>query len=407
MNCDLQVEQISTRLVGKTIAFCVTGSIAAIETPKIVRQLRRHGATVFCYMTEAATQFITPLPLEWASGNPVHIHMSGLAEHICTEDMVIVAPCTANTINKVTAGICDNIVTLKVKSALGMRKKVLIAPAMHESLAKNEFSPAIEVVKGRVSEGKIKLAKNETIVDHVIRACTENTDNRCIKILVTGGPTFAPMDDVRGIINIFRGRFGIEIAKELWFHGYSVTLLLGTFGRLPNVPSYLNVIPFSTYEEYKEKAVEQAVHHLIGVYTAAVADYAPKKVDGKIASQGNLTLELENTEKVIGIIRERFPQHILVSAKVIDGHIATLGDIMRDRLEKGHQAVIGNTLTMTKEGTVVFGHHVPEKTFSDGSASDGWKDLKKMSRKDFLEAFVKWIDTQKTKALAEMTDFIR
>jgi phosphopantothenoylcysteine decarboxylase/phosphopantothenate--cysteine ligase len=109
MNNDLNVDIISNELSGKNVAFCVTGLIAAIESPKIIRQLRRFGANVNVYMTDAAKNFITEMSLEWASGNRVLSEMTGLSEHICFEDIVLVAPCTSNTLYKIKNNISDNL----------------------------------------------------------------------------------------------------------------------------------------------------------------------------------------------------------------------------------------------------------------------------------------------------------
>src|SRR3989344_6233163 len=136
-NADLRVERRGDHLEGRTIALCVTGGIAAIETPKLARQLRRHGAVVQAYVTDAALQFVGTAALEWATEREVIHALSGRAEHICREDAVVVAPATLNTINGIIAGLANNPVTTLVASALGARKPVLVAPTMHESLYQN------------------------------------------------------------------------------------------------------------------------------------------------------------------------------------------------------------------------------------------------------------------------------
>jgi len=183
MNEDLKVDEIGDYLKHKDIALCVTGGIAAIETPKIARHLRRYGANVKAYMSQAAGKFIGETALEWATQQEVATKMSGLAEHICQEDLVLVAPCTMNTLNKIMSGAADNMVTTLVASALGMGKPVYLAPTAHESLYQNPFFQEnlekiaqhgeeynIHLIEPRFSEGKAKIPKIDTLVSTIIEA---------------------------------------------------------------------------------------------------------------------------------------------------------------------------------------------------------------------------------------------
>src|SRR3989338_10279210 len=97
---DHSVELKFTTLKDRKIALCVTGSIAAIETVKLARELRRYGASVYATLAPSAEQFITPLSLEWATQQKVVTYLSGGAEHITQADLVLVAPATLHTMNK-------------------------------------------------------------------------------------------------------------------------------------------------------------------------------------------------------------------------------------------------------------------------------------------------------------------
>ncbi|MEM3521664.1 MAG: flavoprotein, partial [Candidatus Bathyarchaeia archaeon] len=91
-------------LKGKKIVLCITGSVAAIESPKIARELMRHGAEVFTIMSKMAKRIIHPYLMEWATGNPVVLELTGKIEHVSLlnkADLVLIAPATANTINKI------------------------------------------------------------------------------------------------------------------------------------------------------------------------------------------------------------------------------------------------------------------------------------------------------------------
>ena len=137
MNDDLQVEWVGDRLKGKTVALCVTGGIASIEAVKLIRCFRREGATVNVFATPESLKFIGKAALEWAAAQPIVTELSGLAEHICTEDIVVIAPATINTVNAIAAGIAGNVVTTLVASALGQETPVLIAATGHRSLYEN------------------------------------------------------------------------------------------------------------------------------------------------------------------------------------------------------------------------------------------------------------------------------
>ena len=126
INDDLQVERLGNYLEGKKIALCVGGGIAAIETPKIARHLRRYGAEVRAYASTNAYEFVGKAALEWGTGQVVVDALSGMAEHICLEDLVLVAPATLNTINKIFSGIADNSVSTLISSALAMRRQLRV-----------------------------------------------------------------------------------------------------------------------------------------------------------------------------------------------------------------------------------------------------------------------------------------
>jgi len=178
MNKDLQVDKIGSDLEEISIALCVSGGIAAIETPKLARQFRRYGANVKAYMTPNASKFIGSVALEWATENPIVEELSGKSEHIAVEDIIVVAPATLNTINKIFSGIADNNVTTLIASALGQKKPVYIVPTMHESLYNNPFFQknislaeeyGIIIIPPRISEGKIKIPHTRDIVNTIIK----------------------------------------------------------------------------------------------------------------------------------------------------------------------------------------------------------------------------------------------
>ena len=177
-NEDLQVERLGRELEGYKIGLCVAGGIAAIESPKIARQLRRYGADVKCYVTSESLKFVGVDSLIWGSGQDVVSELTGRAEHICLEDLVLVAPATLNTINKIYAGIADNAVTCLIASALGKQVPVYLAPTMHISLYENPFLQenlkkseqyGLKIIQPRFGENKAKIPRTRDLVNEVIK----------------------------------------------------------------------------------------------------------------------------------------------------------------------------------------------------------------------------------------------
>jgi phosphopantothenoylcysteine decarboxylase / phosphopantothenate---cysteine ligase len=163
----------SAKLKGKRIVLAVCGSIAAIEAPKLARELMRHGADVTCLLSEAGQKIIHPWALECITGKPTLSGITGSCEHVqyCGDwdgkaDLLIICPATANTISKIANGIDDSIVTTFASTAIGAKIPLLIAPAMHESMIDNPFvqenisrlkKAGVLFVEPKKEEGKAKL----------------------------------------------------------------------------------------------------------------------------------------------------------------------------------------------------------------------------------------------------------
>jgi phosphopantothenoylcysteine decarboxylase/phosphopantothenate--cysteine ligase len=168
----------SEKLKGKKIVLAVTGSIAAIETPKIVRELMRHGADVTAVMSKDAQNIIHPWALECVIGKKTITEIGGSCEHVqyCGDwegkaDLLLICPATANTISKIACGIDDTPVTTFATTALGSgikcsQMRIMIAPAMHSSMIRNPFvmqnldkleKEGVIVVDPKDEEGKSKL----------------------------------------------------------------------------------------------------------------------------------------------------------------------------------------------------------------------------------------------------------
>lgn len=320
----------SLKLQGKTIVLGVTGSIAAVESVKLAHELIRHGADVHAVMTRSARSIIDPNALHYATGRSVVTEITGSMEYLemCGRDgkadLLLIAPCTANTMGKVVNGIDDSTVTTYATNALGSGIPILIAPAAHESMLDNPAVAAnlrrlkelgIEVIDPKRKEEKAKMADAETIVARVIRRLGPN-DLAGLKVLVVAGATIEPIDDVRVITNRSTGGTGIELAKAAYEHGADVELWLGRHET--TVPTWL---PYKSFETTADlAAMAEKVDADICVVPAAVSDFTPsKKHKGKIPSrEGSLTLDLTPTPKLL----ERFRKG---TRKVLVGFKAEAG----------------------------------------------------------------------------------
>jgi len=316
-------------LSGKRIILAVTGSISAYRSPDVARILMRHGARVFCFMSDSAEQIIHPNTLEWATGNPVVTKLTGKIEHVTftvgpsKADMILVAPCTANTIGKIAHGIDDTAVTSLISSALGERIPILIAPAMHESmydqpLVLENIRTLTEVgvvfIDPIKEEEKAKLASLEHILSAAISNLSPN-DLNGKNVLITTGPTFEMIDPIRIITNPSSGKMGGAIAFEAVNRGATVTVIHGPIS-VP-LPKQSRNISVRTTEEMFERTIEELTltKFDLAVAVAAAVDYKPEtpssnKIDSR--THQTLTLELRATPKIIDSIKETSPETFLI-----------------------------------------------------------------------------------------------
>ena len=356
---DRQVALESNHLAGKRIALLITGSIAAMKAPLIARSLRRQGADVVVFASAEALRYTTIEALEWSTTNPVITKLTPAAEHLSDENpfsAYVIAPATYNTINKIACGIADSVITSSVASALGRMERgktqVLIAPTMHGSLHNSILTASlhklqtmgVKIIPPTAAYGKNLLPSESTIVSEVVRSISKSKLKN-ILILVTGGTTPVPIDNVRRITNCFTGRLGGYIAEELHLRGAAVKLICGEGGYTP--PEYLPHYKISTYSEYKTAVITELAssNYQYGIFSAAVADYQPDTVfPGKIPSGGAIqTINLVPTAKVIAEVRDKFPDLYMVTFKYQENiDHEQLMDIADARLAQGYHMVVAN-----------------------------------------------------------------
>ncbi len=323
-----------SELQGKKIVLCITGSVAAVRSSEVARELMRHGAEVFAVMSPMAQKIVHPYLLEWATGNPVVTELTGKIEHValtgeCKEkaDLVLVAPATANTISKIACGIDDTTVTSVVSTAFGSETPLIVVPAMHESMyhhpvlienIKKLESLGVDFVGPRIEEGKAKIAETEEILETVFRRLEVKKELKGINVLVTAGPTVEYIDPVRVITNKSSGKMGVAIAEEALARGAQVTLIYGPGKAVP--PKNAKLISVETTEEMHQAVVSElkSQKYDIVIATAAPADWKLEKpFQRKVPTRTTpkLILKLKPTQKIIKMVKKISPSIFLVPFK--------------------------------------------------------------------------------------------
>jgi phosphopantothenoylcysteine decarboxylase/phosphopantothenate--cysteine ligase len=324
---------LGRELEGKKVALCVTGSVSCFKSVEIARLLIRHGADVRPVMSQAATKLVTPALLTWATGNDAVTQLTGAVEHVWLAgenkervDLVLIAPCTANTLGKLAYGIDDTPVTSLASVALGSHIPIVVAPAMHEPMYSNPVVlENIERLKGvgvvfvepRLEEGKAKLASAEDIL-FVVASLIGKKQLKGRRVLVTAGPTREFIDPIRLITNPSSGKMGFALAAEAKLMGANVTLVTGPTQLLP--PPVDKVFKVVTTEEMLEKVfwVMQSSEVDLAIFAAAPSDYRPAKTSSlKINSRARprLSLKLVLNPKIVAEVKKKFPSAVIVAFK--------------------------------------------------------------------------------------------
>jgi phosphopantothenoylcysteine decarboxylase/phosphopantothenate--cysteine ligase len=297
----------------------------------------RYGAEVYPVMSDtSSSKLINPELMKWATGNNVVTKLTGNLEHISladynTSDLIIVYPCTANTISKIANGIDDTSVTSILSVAVGANIPIIICPAMHQSMFYNKLILAnidklkqvgIDILEPDIYEGKAKVTAFESVIALVIKKLQPISQKSWFehkKVLVTAGGTIEFIDPVRVISNLSSGKTGISIAREAKARGADVTLIFGNgsskFEEL-NDPRIINV---NTSEDMLNtvRQVLSSSEYDVGIFSAAVSDYtlADKSKIKMKSDSPYLDLRLSPTKKIIDEVRDLSNKMFLVGFK--------------------------------------------------------------------------------------------
>ena len=282
-------------LQGRHIVLGMSGGIACFKSAELVRELQRQGATVQVVMTEAATQFITPVTMQALSNRNVYTHQWDTREpnamaHINLTreaDAVLVAPASADFMAKLATGRADELLSLLCLARPIERCPLLLAPAMnremwaHPATQRNLaqlradgthiLGPAAgDQACGEVGDGRM-LEALELAAEMVAFFQPKHLAGK--RLLITAGPTFEAIDPVRGITNLSSGKMGFAIARAAQEAGAQVTLVAGPVS-LPT-PRHVTRIDVRSALQMHAAVLPLAAQHDVFVATAAVADWRP------------------------------------------------------------------------------------------------------------------------------------
>lgn len=310
----------------------VSGSIAAYRAADLARDLMRQGFTVRVCLTDSAQKFVTAALFEALTGQPCLTDtfeepQSGRMAHIDwarQADVVVIAPATANTINKIARGIGDDMLTT---IALATTSPLVIAPAMNPQMYVNETTQhSLETLSSRAAvivepqegdvacgeHGQGKLASNAEIAAAVKTVALSTKALAGKHVVITSGPTQEAIDDVRFLSNRSSGKMGAALARAALLMGARVTIVTGPVK--VGYPLHTHVIRVQTAEQMLEASLEAGKDADIIIGAAAVADYrVANPVTGKMRrSEEPISLELVPNPDIIASLTKAFPQAIVV-----------------------------------------------------------------------------------------------
>ena len=290
----------------------VSGGIAAYKACEVCRLLVRAGHEVVPLVTPAAERFVTAETFRALARRPA---AEDVYLHLTRADLLLIAPCTANTLAKLAHGLADNVLT---EAALAHRGPTLVAPAMNPRMwshaatrANAETLRARGVVligpdEGETAEGELGVGRMVE-PDEIVRAAEELLAGtgplRGKRVLISAGGTREPIDSVRFVGNRSSGRMGVALAAEARRRGAHVTLLGANLAVPP--PAGVEVVTTPTAAELEHEALTRDAD--VVIMAAAVADYRPAEAlaTKRPKDRSGWTLELEPTTDVLAALGER------------------------------------------------------------------------------------------------------
>ena len=393
-------------LSGKRILLGVTGSIAAYKAADLASKLTQAGAQVDVILTGAAEKFITPLTFQSVTGrrayvdtdlwgNEAHVLHVGLGH---TVDLLIIAPCTANTIAKLAHGSADSLLTV---TALAANSPLLIAPAMdggmydhpatQENLDTLKKRGAIIVgpAEGHLASGLSgagRMLEPMEILGYARLALGQNGPLAGKKVVITAGGTQEPLDPVRVLTNRSSGRQGYALAQAALDAGAEVTLIIAPVALPPPVGARL--VPVETAKQMLDCVLAESTNSDALIMAAAVADFRPKnQAKDKIKKEGGIPqIELEATEDILKTVASKRREN--ERPLVVVGFAAESRDLLENASaklkSKGLDFIAANDISTQDAGFAVETNRVT-LLFADGRK----ESLPLMSKSEVAETIIK------------------
>ena len=345
----------SDALLGKRVLLAISGGIAAVESVKLARELRRHQADLTVIMSEEATKIITPLAVSWGSDTTVHHGWNPKMSQLDGFDVTLIAPATRTTISKHIHGIMDSPLMMALSAGRGQNSTLCFVPSMHSDLFDDPVTTDLldalqkegsHVILNKVDEGKLKQPDVVSIVADVCHIVNSTPSSK--KVAITLGANRAPIDDVRAIQNASSGRTGWLIAEYLYRMGHNVICIAGKTSANPTFP-----IP-NVYRDGSPDGmlglctqVAKDTQPDIWIHAAAVLDYFAEAEEGKKPSgQDNWQLTLHPGRKHIAELSGLVGDSIRIGFKLESNvDVDTLIERAKAQINRyGVNAVIANLM---------------------------------------------------------------
>ncbi len=299
-----------TVLKGKRILLGLTGGVAAYKAAELTRLLIKSGADVRVVMTQAACRFITPVTMQALSGQAVHTDLwdasvpnnMGHIELTRDRDLILIAPASADFLSKLAWGLADDLLSTLCAAR---RCQLAVAPAMNVEMWDN---PANQRNIGMLGTDGVRVlgpaagdqACGETGMGRMLEPAQIHAEVVAMlgpqvlagkTVLVTAGPTYEPIDTVRGITNLSSGKMGYAVAQAAAEAGATVTLVSGQTALA--VPAGVTRMCVTTAREMHDAVMKQAKKFDLFIAVAAVADYHVVDAKGHKMKRGKGNVQIE------------------------------------------------------------------------------------------------------------------
>ena len=369
----------------------VSGGIAAYKACEVCRLLVKAGHDVIPLVTPGAERFVTAETFRALARRPP---AEDLYLHLTRADLLLIAPCTANTLAKLAHGLADNVLT---EAALAHRGPTLVAPAMNPRMWSHPATRAnAETLRGRgvalvgpdegeTAEGELgvgRMAEPSDIVQAAQELLAGTGPLRGKRVLISAGGTREPIDAVRFVGNRSSGRMGVALAAEARRRGARVTLLGANLAVLP--PPGVELVETPTASDLESEALACGVEADVVIMAAAVADYRPADAlaTKRAKDRSGWTVELEPTTDVLATLGERrAPGQVLVGFAADQGEGGL--ERARDKLAgKKADLFVFNDVSRTDIG---FDSSDNEVTLLDGS---GERTIAKAPKEEIAAAIL-------------------